>query len=557
MSDDTILKRNLLALASHNAKLAFQIGSIELKQETEMVFSRSGHLVPTIRLAGRNLPLHSTIDPIREGKRYAEVYKGGGYLVFLGFGGGYQILPFLERDNVSNIIVIDSDITYFKTVLSYMDLRHLILDRRVTFLIDRSQTEIREYILANYIPAVNGDLHTHYLRPRIQAEEKFFSAVVETIQKSIGVLSDDYTVQAYFGKKWFKNTLSNLHHAQMSSTALPPIKKALVVGAGPSLEIQIDQLKYERKGASLIATDTSLPTLLQYDITPDLVISIDCQHISYHHFLSGYPEGVPLVLDLASPPGLTRITRNLIFFTSGHPFSHYVNAHWRKFPFIDTSGGNVSHAAVSLADSLGAKQILLFGADFSYPEGKSYSRGSYLYPYFNSREMRTSPMEGQFFSFLLRNQNIKKEYADKYIRYMTKPMISYKERLESAARSLNGQLTQIPGMGVPIKVPLKKEPSRTQSIPILFSAGKSSSSWEDFLSQYVDGLKKLEIPENPFTVHFYNLPAKERDLWMTLFPAAAAFRMEFKNPEINNLEILAKVKKWSITMARHQLKKHH
>ena len=164
-----------------------------------------------------------------------------------------------------------------------------------------------------------------------------------------------------------------------------------------------------------------------------MVVSIDCQHISYNHFLQGYPEEVPLVLDLASPPVLTKLAPKLAFFTSGHPFSQYVNKHWRRFPVIDTSGGNVSHAAVSLADRLGAAKILLFGADFCYPEGKSYARGSYIYPYFRCRESRLSGLESLFMAFLFRGPAGSMERDGG--RYVTRSMLRYRERLEEIGRA--------------------------------------------------------------------------------------------------------------------------
>ena len=200
-------------------------------------------------------------------------------------------------------------------------------------------------------------------------ESEYFSGIRNGIMEFLQLLSADFFVQSHFGKRWFINTLSNLKKAQSAKNTLPPIRRALITGAGPSLEVQLPTLIKYKQDSFLIATDTSLPFLLKHNLIPDLVISIDCQHISYHHFMAGFPKDIPLVLDLASPSFLTKQTDNIIFFTSGHPFSQFVNKNLRSYPYIDTSGGNVSHAAISLADKLGAKEIILFGVDFSYPQG--------------------------------------------------------------------------------------------------------------------------------------------------------------------------------------------
>jgi len=552
-NDDAVLKRNILALSSHNTQLSVSVSETASSKNCSFQKSKKGEIIPVYSFQGRKMPLHSTFDPIREGMRFSQNYPDGGYIVFFGFGGGYHILPFLQRNEVSQIIIIDKGIDLFRSVLEKLDCKNLILDPRVTFLIDYKPEEIRDYILSHYFPAVNGNLQTILLRSRVHIDQEYFAMVTEEIKKSISTLSDDYTVQAHFGRKWFKNTLANLKSAQETTTTLPPISRAIVTGAGPSLEVHISEIKTERLKAFLIATDTSLPCLMQYGIIPDCVISIDCQQVSYNHFLSGIPSHIPLILDLASPPDLTKLTKKLVFFSSGHPFSKYVNAHWRKFPFIDTSGGNVSHAAISLADILGARETILYGADFSYPEGKSYARGTYLYPYFQTRENRVSSLESQFFSFLLRNQNIVQENTGSFIRYTTKPMISYKERLENAVLHLKGRLIHKKGNGVSIKTNNNKKPvfSQTGSFPMLFAAGSPKHDWKYFLQKYERDLKDLPDPVKPFTSYFFNLTAKQQDIWTTLFPAVAAFRQEQINNSIEEMEIIKKVLEWSINIVFH------
>ena len=308
-------------------------------------------------------------------------------------------------------------------------MRTLFMEPRVKLLIDASIDDIKKDFFTHYLPVLSGKLKTITLQSRVNLEKKYFTEIVNEIKGIINEIADDYSVQSQFGKKWFINTISNLPKAESSTITLKSAHKVIITGAGPSLENHINQIKKLKTDSFLIATDTSLPFLLSHDIIPDLVISIDCQQTSYHHFLSGYPKNIPLVLDLASPSVLTRLTDNLLFFSSGHPFSQYISREIRSFPKIDISGGNVSHAALSLAEQLNPEEIYLFGIDFSYPQGKSYAKGTYLYPYFGSFENRTQPLESSLFSFLLRNKNIKKEKIGEKYRYTLKSMSSYKERM--------------------------------------------------------------------------------------------------------------------------------
>ena len=268
-------------------------------------------------------------------------------------------------------MVVEYSAPLLRSLLEAIDLSELFLDPRFNLILDPDPEDLETAILSNYIPPISGDIRTAPLRGRVDLDPELFSSAAETIRSIVGRISDDYSVQAFFGKLWFRNAVRNLFASEGPSPALPPVRRAIVTAAGPSLEDGIDEIvRQKREGAFLIATDTSLPALLGRDIIPQAVISIDCQTISYYHFLKGIPQEVPLILDLASPNRLARLTDRHSFFSSGHPFCAYVSSNFRPFPSLDTSGGNVTHAALSLAEALGADSCLLVGADFSYPEGQ-------------------------------------------------------------------------------------------------------------------------------------------------------------------------------------------
>ena len=548
MNNNIIFNKNMLSLSSRNNKLAISLGNIEPSQMVSFKKSKKGPIIPILKMGAQERPLHSTIDPEREGLRYYSKSKASGYIVFLGLGAAYHIRPFLEQSDISEILIIDKDISLFKALLSNLDLSQFILNSRVKFLIDPDSETVKKYLLSNYLPAVSGNLHILNLRSRFSIEETYFTGILTGIEDLLESLSDDFSVQSHFGERWFINTLSNLKTAQSVKNILPPIKKALITGAGPSLEFQLPSLKKHRKSSFLIATDTSLPFLIKNQIKPDLVISIDCQHITFHHFFAGFPKDVPLVLDLASPAWLTRQSDNIVFFTSGHPFSRFVNSNWRSFPYIDTSGGNVSHAAISLADKLGAKEILLYGVDFSYPQGKSYARGTYLYPYFMSTSNRFITSESSFVSFIFYNKKTVTKQKPHGISYTTTPMISYKQRLEKASIDLNAKIIQIEGLGELIQLPERDITYHDRSnITPFFSAGSSSNNWTDFLKEYRKKLNKLPEPGISLSEYYSRLNPSQKDLCTTLFPAAAALRRSGKN-EANGAMILKDAIKWTITL---------
>ncbi len=543
------LETNLLSLSSGNARLAEKLTYSDESENLSIAESRKGKLIPLIEKNNRKIPLHSQFDPEKEGKRFFQTFNSPGYIVFFGFGAAYHIKPFLANKLISEILIIDKDIRIFKKIIHYFNLTEIFLDKRVNILIDPQPEEISNFILKHYIPAISGNLHILKLRSRVETEPGFFSQVTQTVNNVINPLSEDFSVQSYFGKRWFINTLNNLEAAEKSTTTIPPIQRALIIGAGPSLELQLTEINKLMPESFVISTDTALPALLKFHIKPDLVISIDCQHITYFHFLEGFPQDIPLVIDLASPRNMTKLTKNILFFTSGHPFSLYVKSRWRSFPFIDTSGGNVSHAAVSLAYSLGARHIHLFGIDFSYPRGKSYARGTYLYPYFCSRSHRLAPLENYFITFLFHNDQIDKKYNASGIRYVTKPMISYKTRLESLISGLDTEVVPTKGEGEIIECNNHHTENAIKRFPSILSAGPADTSWQLFLNRYDRILSMLPIPEYSLSEYMNSLTPLQKEICTTILPAAAAVRKDAPQ-EMTGAQILKETIEWTRRVIR-------
>lgn len=538
-----LFERNLTALGRTDSRLAERLRKTAAATNTVALKSTGGLIVPARRVAGRERPFHSTVDPLREGTRTRRLYPGGGYFVFLGLGGGYQTGGFLDDSTgeVQRLVIIERDPAFLRAVMSLLDLSKLFSDSRVRLLAGESPEQIRLFLTRDYLPIRDGALRTIPLRSSVDADPEYFAAVTQTCREAVGILAADAAVQARFGRRWFLNTLANLETAGGAASHLPRATKAIVLAAGPSLESRLPELPaLRRRGWYVIATDTSLPLLQGANLFPNLVLSLDCQHISYHHFLRGLPPDVPLALDLASPPLLSRLARRKFFFSGGHPFSRYLASLWRRFPLVDTSGGNVTQAAVSLARLLGAEEILVFGADFSYPAGKPYARGTYLYPYYRSRETRCRPLESLFFSFLRRGGPLMRSAGG----YTTAVMDAYRQNLETAVESWAGNQSRNAEGDLRIRLPAGSDsipaggmPDQPQLQPL---------AWRDFLADYAAALAALPSPQNPLRIYLEGLSPGQHDLWMTQLPAAAA-TARFR-PGLAGATLLESTRAWALSV---------
>jgi hypothetical protein len=224
----------------------------------------------------------------------------------------------------------------------------------------------------------------------------------------------------------------------------------------------------------------------------------------------------------------------------------------------------VTHAALSLAEALGAETTLLAGADFSYPEGKSYARGTYIYGYFGRCQSRLSPLESLFTGFLFRGSDMERETGldsegNPYSRYLTKPLMAYREHLERFAARSPMEIVPLPGKGVKIRTPVGPW-NRDQKLRRVFSAGSAPCPAADFLARYAKDLRALPPPRDPAIRYLSSLGNEERDLWTTLLPAASAFQREAGSggmgsvPRgINAAGLLEATREWAVSTVEEAL----
>lgn len=534
MTSRIAFERNLLALASGGGDLAERLtAATTTSGRYRFLEAKTGDIVPAVvDRTGSARPLHSLVDPAREASRLISTVRGSAYLVILGLGGGYAARAALDRDDIRGLLVIEYGADGTAELLASKDYVDILRDPRFRLLVDPTPSDIEAAVMEDYHPAFAGGIATLPLRPRADADPEAFRSAADAVRSALEAVSDDYSVQAYFGKRWFANAIRNVLRAGDPVPPLKPARSVAVTAAGPSLDDQLGSLVRVRSERFVLATDTSLPALLLAGIVPDAVVSIDCQHISYYHFMQGLPAEVPLFLDLASPPSVASLASPPRFFSGGHPFTVYCSRRWRAFPRIDTSGGNVTYAAVGLAEALGAEFVELYGADFSYPRGEPYSRGTYIHPLFQRTQDRFAPLEAKFASFVFRNETLKRKGDGDDWRYETKPLEGYRLRLERLAPTLASRLEPVPGRGAPIftgSAGTARAP-RAGFIPAL-SAGRPSCPPRAFLADYASRIASLPRMERSFQAYLAGLDAEQRDIMTTLLPTAAAIRRRQEDVE--------------------------
>jgi len=522
---NSILEANLKALSVSNRELYLRLRSVSPSSRYAFLKSRSGETVP-----GNPNPLHSMMDPKREASRLVSAAADAPFTVFLGLGSGFAPEAALQLTDTQAVIVIDFCIEDIACLFSAIDYTALLKDERFFLFIDSPPEEVKKFIIENYNPSLCGGIRTIPLRTRTEQDISKFEETAAAIQEALETVGADYSVQAHFGKRWFSNIIRNIKQAggclesfwQDEKNSSVPY--AAIVAAGPSLDTQISSLcEYKSRKVFIISSDTALPALLHKGIEPDAVVSIDCQHISYYHFFGCNLRGIPLILDIASPHMITDFSSTPVFFSSGHPLARYVSEAWRPFARLDTSGGNVTYACLSLAENLGAKHITLFGADFSYIRSRTYARGTYVYPLYARKQNRLCPLEAGLSHLLYRNPFLPSENIhEKGGYYETRQLRFYRKKLEEKVSYMAAEVSCARGLGAPINLQKKTSGAETEVPPFSAARGAAETALA-FLEQYSRGIASL--PEAREGENYMKkLNSDQWRIFTTLLPYAAAVK---------------------------------
>jgi len=154
-------------------------------------------------------------------------------------------------------------------------------------------------------------------------------------------------------------------------------KTALIVSAGPTLDLNIETIKRNRDKVVIFCVGTAIKALIKNGITPDFLNMIEVNDCSGQ--LDGLDlSNVNLILEPYTNTAIHKLkTKNKFSFPTS---SSHANVCWAKITGVDTSPytakGSVSYEALFSAKILGFTRIILVGQDLAYVNNQCYSKDS-------------------------------------------------------------------------------------------------------------------------------------------------------------------------------------
>ncbi|MCB1180241.1 MAG: motility associated factor glycosyltransferase family protein [Leptospiraceae bacterium] len=366
---------------------------IENSEELGQIsLTKSGNLNLTIN----SINFHSAHDPLKESERLISGLKQDNsekLYIFFGAGLGYSILKTLENPKI-NIIWMECTPSILKKALSLFDYSNHFQSGRLRILL-RPFTEDKLFTAFKGLSNLPTSFIPH--RPSLNYKNEEYSECKFICEKFFHKKDVNIATLSRFEKIWTRNILQNIPEISKMSPVSILFNLAqgeipiVVAGAGPSLFYDIENIKKYRNYFILITVDTALHVLSGNGIEPDLIYSVDPQFIN-KSYLEGYHGKGALVFDPTSTFHTLRLDKSFLkgFFTSS-PFplfkiySQFLNTDAGEIPF----GGSVSTNAVSLAELMGASDVLFVGQDLAFTDGFAHCKGAILEERLNYKETRT------------------------------------------------------------------------------------------------------------------------------------------------------------------------
>lgn len=385
-------KANIELLKRRFPKMYIQIESLTRdRSRYQITYAKNGS--PNLYMINhdnKELYLYSNYDPAYETKRWAEktsIKDENELHVFIyGFGYGYHAQSYGELHPDHRLYIYEPDVQVLLAAMEAVDLSVIFEQLNIADFVIGTNKEQRDRMFYRFLKYMKGEPELIAL----PVYDKIMSLDIQQFARDAEIAILHYkssiSTNEKFGMEWVTNSMYNLAHT-LSSPSILGLKDqlsgmtAVVVGAGPSLEADIDYLRRIKKHAFIIAAGSTIQSLLYYGIKPHLIVSIDGGEANYNVFNNLDSTTIPL---LYAP----MINYRIIDKKSDSLFHVYLNNDFSIKHFMSLlsedpifqSTLSVTGTAIQAAIYMGIKEIVFTGQDLSYPNENMYAPGAQHIP---------------------------------------------------------------------------------------------------------------------------------------------------------------------------------
>lgn len=400
------------------------------KIKPKFSLEKSRNNLPIISIAdkqGRIVSLHSKYDPQKEAARFTSKFdlSEKNIVFILGFALGYHIKEILKQKKLQTLIVIEPDIEIFKLALTSQDFSSLFSFPNLELIIAEDDPSLLFNNLSQLISLDNmNKIQIIKHSQSISLYPDYYEEVASIIKNIINMNRCNLAAFVSYGKIWQENILQSFFEIINN----PPVDSlfnqfsnipAIIISAGPSLNKNIKHLSQAKGKALLISVDTALKPLLQEEIVPDMVVSVDAQEANLRHFQNVSTQNIALLADATTYYQIFSSFQGKKFITCDENSIMSWLYNYIYFPQLRSNkisilrgGGSVATVAFDFTKKIGADPVIFVGQDLCFSNDGVYAQGTSYHESWIATLNKFNTLEMQHRDFLLSKDLI--SYKDIY-----------------------------------------------------------------------------------------------------------------------------------------------
>ena len=329
--------------------------------------------------------LNSSYSPKNEAEKWVQQFSFNNMNIVIslfGLGSGLFARELMNHKSSNDTLIIyEPSIDVFIHVLNNYDIRDILENSSVFLTIEGINEFEFHHILRAKVNITNLTTQIQIAHPGY--EEIFIEQAIyfwKEVKDNYVFAKTNINTEQFFGKRYIINDIFNSRYLKDSSR-LVDIKEyintdipAIVVAAGPSVKESIVELRKAKGKAYIFAVDRILDYLLDSDIEPDFVVTVDPKK-PLKYFTNRTNVTIPLLCGLDSNWEVLEHHKGKKIIYNCSPYFQKMFLSLKKEPPILNTGASVATTTFSICVQLGFKSIVLVGQDMAYDGEYSHAGG--------------------------------------------------------------------------------------------------------------------------------------------------------------------------------------
>lgn len=368
---------------------AAELGRAEVAVSRRSRTNTRGVVVYECLVDGAWRTLTSAYDPVSEAGLQVENFdvEQSKLIFILGEAGLYHLEEILRRcRSDARVMLMSGAPGVLRHVLETRDFRDVLADERLVFVISEDleimRGAVRGAVLSDIYDLPTFEVIVHPVEQALQ--KQFVDDVLGILHWTFTISLVNIATTQHFEHWWSHNFLVNIPFL-LSGTKLADLsdswakRPVVIVGAGPSLTKNVEQLRRIKGHALIFCVDTAYRILESHGIEPDLIVTLDGSPNNALHLKDRLYSHIPVLMDEYSHRDITRVHSGpKVVLSTGmfhlHWWNKIIGMDWNGWPL--STGGSVATAAFSFARWIDADPVIMIGVDLSYPDGACYAAGA-------------------------------------------------------------------------------------------------------------------------------------------------------------------------------------